>query len=115
MTLAYTGSVVTGYRFLGTGANTLTATNNMVFPNSNLSDSIRFTFNNAPNDSSVISIRIRYKYSQNLKLVPTYSGSSITAVNVIGEGNTSSVSNNTVFINSNKVDSVRFSFANNPG
>lgn len=115
MTLAYTGSVVTGYRFLGTGANTLTATNNMVFPNSSLNDSIRFTFNNAPNDSSIISIRIRYKYSQNLKLVPTYSGSSITAVNVIGEGNTSSASNNTVFINSNKVDSVRFTFANNPG
>lgn len=115
MTMVYTGSVVTGYRIVGAGANTVTATNNMVFPNSNLNDSIRFTFNTAPNDSSVISVRIRYKYSQNLKLVPTYSGSSITAVNVIGEGNTSSVSNNTVFINSNKVDSVRFSFANNPG
>lgn len=108
---AYNGTVITGYNIAGS-----TSTNNLVFQNSSLSDSIRFTFNNSPNDSSAIFIRIKNKYYQNLIIVPTYTtGGVLTGTyNITGEANTSSASNNTVTLKPTLLDSIRFTFKTAP-
>lgn len=107
---SYSGSTIVSYSVTG-NANTTLPTNNLVFLNSSLSDSIRFTFNTVPNDSSVFSFRFKYKYAQSLTILPQYTGTVITSCNVLGEANTSSVNNNTVFVNSSLLDSIRFTFA----
>lgn len=106
----YSGSTIVSYSVAG-NANTSLSTNNMIFPNSSLTDSIRFTFNTVPNDSSVFTIRFKYKYSQNFVILPQYTGTVITSYNILGEANTSSANNNQVYLNSSLLDSIRYTFA----
>jgi hypothetical protein len=107
--VAYTGSVATGYLVTG-NASVTPASNNMVFNYSGLTDSIRFTFNTVP-DSCTFSVRYKYKYYQNLTILPVYTGTAISSYNVIGEANTTSTTNNMVYLNANQIDSIRYTFA----
>jgi len=107
--VAYSGSVATGYLVTG-NANNTPATNNMIFNYSGLTDSIRFTFNTVP-DSCNFSIRFKYKYSQSITILPIYTGTTITSYNVLGEANTTSTTNNMVYLNANQIDSIRYTFA----
>ncbi|MBK7666044.1 MAG: hypothetical protein IPJ32_01105 [Sphingobacteriaceae bacterium] len=108
--VSYSGSVASGYTVTG-NASVTPVTNNMIFNYSGLTDSIRFTFNTPPNDSSKFTIRFKYKYSQNLAILPIYTGTTISSYNVLGEANTTSTTNNMVYLNANQVDSIRYTFA----
>ncbi len=109
----YNANVVS-YAFLGTGGNTLAVGNNTVTPYASLTDSIRFTFNTAPLLSSLITVRTHLRYVQNITLVPTYSGSTVTAVAAIGSANTVSPINNFVYPLKSLTDSIRFYFKTKP-
>jgi hypothetical protein len=50
--------------------------------------------------------------SQQIKIIPVYSGTTITSINVTG--NTPSASSNTVYISSSLADSVRYTFSTAP-
>ncbi|MBP7810324.1 MAG: T9SS type A sorting domain-containing protein [Bacteroidia bacterium] len=108
--VSYSGSVASGYTVTG-NASVTPVTNNMIFNYSGLTDSIRFTFNTPPNDSSKFTIRFKYKYSQNLTILPIYTGTTISSYNVLGEANTTSTTNNMVYLNANQIDSIRYTFA----
>lgn len=58
----YTGNNITGFTVNG-DANTSSASNNTVFIAANLKDSIGFTFNNAPQDSSTITVTFKFRYN----------------------------------------------------
>ena len=69
---AYTGTNITGMTVLG-DANVTSASNNTVYVNSSLTDSVKYTFLAAPNDSSDISIvfKLRYAAGDQISLVNT--------------------------------------------
>lgn len=52
--------------------------------------------------------------TQTIQIIPTYSGNNLTGLTVLGDANTSATSNNTIFINANLKDSIRFTFNNPP-
>lgn len=52
--------------------------------------------------------------TQSIIIIPVYTGTAVTGVNVSGDANISSASNNTVFVNSNLLDSVRYTFTAAP-
>lgn len=108
----YTGTTITSYSI--SGASTSSPTNNLIFLDGSGTDSIRFTFNNAPNDSSDIWVKFKYRYAQDFTIVPVYSGTAIASYNISGEASVSSATNNVVFPNSNLNDSIRFTFASPP-
>lgn len=58
----YSGNTITGLTVNG-DANTASASNNTVFIAANLKDSIGFTFNNAPQDSSTITVTFKFRYN----------------------------------------------------
>lgn len=58
----YTGNNITGYTING-DANVSAASNNTIFVNTNLKDSVGFTFNVAPEDSSEITITYKFRYN----------------------------------------------------
>lgn len=57
----YSGNTLTGISVNG-DANTSATTNNTIYINASLKDSISITFANAPNDSSEITIIYKYRY-----------------------------------------------------
>lgn len=107
--------VPVSYSFMGTGANTATFTNNLIFQNTSLSDSLHFTFNTAPDDSSVITVKIKLKYAQSIQITPVYTGNNITSCNVIGQASLTPSTNNYVYPLSSLTDSIRFTFSTLPG
>lgn len=108
----YTYNNITGYSVLGS-AGALT-NDNKVFLNSSLNDSLRFTFDSNP-DTCYIQVRIIYGHRQSIDMVPAYTGSVVTGMNITGEANTSAATNNTVNINQTTLsDDVVYTFIDAP-
>jgi hypothetical protein len=59
---AYSGTAITSYSLIGESNNTPTTNIRVILDNSTLADTIRYTFKNAPNDSSVLQNTIKYRY-----------------------------------------------------
>ncbi len=104
----YTGSAVTS------AISTNTSTPQAINLNTSLSDNIQFTFNSAPNDSSVIKVISLRNYYQTYTIQPVYTGTAISSYNISGEASPTA-SNSVVFLNNSLQDSVRFGFAVTPG
>jgi hypothetical protein len=89
--------------------------NTIYLDNSTFNDSIRFTFGSALNDSCVVTVKASYKYNQTMYMYPSYTGSVIASVSVLGEANTSSAANNTITLNSTTLnDVIKFTFIDPP-
>lgn len=107
---AYTGSLITSHSVIGE-ANTAANNNTITLNNTTLIDNIRYTFIDPPNDSSVISVRTKNSFYQTIKMMPVYTGSTISGYTIIGEANNTPTTNCVVKLNNTTLkDTIKYTF-----